>query len=186
MPTHTNTQSKELGRFKDALEPNPTTEIYQNALSEFTAPCIASMAFLTLFPDGVEDPKNWSTITSISDNDLETLATKVKHLVKLAEKIQGKWHYRFASNPRFGNWDLIYFTGNGFLSQGNFCMKQPFGDLPLTIDELREMLENKSYSEMMSKMQYYAKQISGTNSYWYQTMEQLKTTLNQLAPPTIF
>ena len=65
-------------------------------------------------------------------------------------------------------------------------MKQPFGDLPLTIDELREMLENKSYSEMMSKMQYYAKQIIGTNSYWYQTMEQLKATLNQLAPPTIF
>ena len=62
------------------------------------------MAFLTLFPDGVEDPKNWSTITSISKNDLETLAAKVKHLVKFAEKIEGKWHYRLASNPRFGNW----------------------------------------------------------------------------------
>ena len=38
---------------------------------------------------------------------------------------------------------------------------------------------------MMSKMQYYAKQISGTNSYWYQINEQLKEALNQLASPTI-
>ena len=68
-------------------------------------------------------------------------------------------------------------------------MKQHFGDLLLTNDEFREMLQNKSnksYSVMMSKMQYYAKQISGTNSYWYQTKEQLKAALNQLASPTIF
>ena len=65
-------------------------------------------------------------------------------------------------------------------------MKQHFGELRLTIDELKEMLQNKSYSEMISKMQYYAKQIIGTNSYWYQTKEQLKAALNQLASPTIF
>ena len=65
-------------------------------------------------------------------------------------------------------------------------MKQHFGDLRLTIDELREMLQNKRYSEIMRKMQYYSKQISGTNSYWYQTKEQLKAALNQFASPTIF
>ena len=64
-------------------------------------------------------------------------------------------------------------------------MKQHFGELRLTIDELKEMLQNKSYSEMISKMQYYVKQIIGTNSYWYQTKEQLKAALNQLASPTI-
>ena len=65
-------------------------------------------------------------------------------------------------------------------------MKQHFGDFPLTIDELMEMLLNKRYSEIMSKIKYYAKQIIGTNSYWYQTKEQLKAALNQLASPTIF
>ena len=65
-------------------------------------------------------------------------------------------------------------------------MKQHFGDLRLTIDELREMLQKKHYSEIMRKMQYYSKQISGTNSYWYQTKEQLKAALNQFASPAIF
>ena len=51
----------------------------------------------------------------------------------------------------------------------------------MTIHELREMLLNRSYSS-----KYYAKQIIGTNSYWYQTKEQLKAALNQLASPTIF
>ena len=60
------------------------------------------MAFPTLFPDGVGDPTNRSTIRSMSDNDIETFAAKLKHLVKLAEKIKGKWHYRFSSHPRFG------------------------------------------------------------------------------------
>ena len=38
-----------------------------------------------------------------------------------------------------------------------------------------------SYSEIISKMQYYVKKISGTNSYWYQTKEQLRAALNQFA-----
>ena len=46
-------------------------------------------------------------------------------------------------------------------------MKQHSGDLPLTIDEHREMLQNKNYSQMMIMMQYYDKKISGTNCYWY-------------------
>ena len=57
------------------------------------------MAFPTLFPDGVGDPTSRSTIRSISDNDIETFAAKLKHLVKFAEKIEVKWHYRFAIHP---------------------------------------------------------------------------------------
>ena len=43
-----------------------------------------------------------------------------------------------------------------------------------------------SYCGIMSKIQYYVKKISGTNSYWYQTKEQLRAALNQFASPTIF
>ena len=78
---------------KDALEPNAIIEIDQNVLGEFTTPSIASMAFPTLFPDGVGDPTNLSTIRSINGNDIETFAVKLKHSVKFAEKIEGKWHY---------------------------------------------------------------------------------------------
>ena len=48
------------------------------------------MAFLTLFPDGVGDPTNSSAIRSISDNDIETFAAKLKHFVKFAAKTGGK------------------------------------------------------------------------------------------------
>ncbi len=51
------------------------------------------MAFPTLFPDGKGDPTN---------NDTEGFAQKVKHLIKFAEKLEGKWVYRFAAHPRFG------------------------------------------------------------------------------------
>ena len=56
LSTNTNAQPRELGSLKDALEPNTTIEIDQNALSEFTAPPIPSMAFQTLFPDGAQEP----------------------------------------------------------------------------------------------------------------------------------
>ena len=56
----------------------------------------------------------------------------------------------------------------------------------MSIEDLKDMLQNNSYSQMISKIQYYAKQISGTNSYWYQVKEQLKATLNQVGPPAIF
>ena len=35
----------------------------------------------------------------------------------------------------------------------------------MTVEELKEILSNNSYSQLISKIQYYAKNISGTNSY---------------------
>ena len=72
------------------------------------------------------------------------------------------------------------------LSQGNFYIKQNFGEKLMSIEELKDMLQNNSYSQMISKIQYYAKQISGTNLHWYQVKEQLKATLNQVGSPSIF
>ena len=71
LPAHTNSQPKELHKLKEALEPNLTAEFNENALSEFTNPSIASMAFPALFADGVGYPTNRSTIRSISDNDIK-------------------------------------------------------------------------------------------------------------------
>ena len=107
---------------KDALEPNPTTKIDQNALGEFTTPAVVSMGFPTLFPDGAGEPTNRSTISSISDSDREIFAAKLKHLVKLAEKMEGKWFYRFAFHPRLGCWVHNILYRKRLLSQGNFYM----------------------------------------------------------------
>ena len=51
------------------------------------------MAFPTLFPDGTGDPANTATKRHA------TLGEKVKHLIKFAENINGKWVYRFARHP---------------------------------------------------------------------------------------
>ena len=70
------------------------------------------------------------------------------------------------------------------LADGNFYIKHNFGAVP-TIDEY-DMLSNESYSNVMNKIQYYATNISGTNSYWYQIKQQLKSMLEQVGSPTIF
>ena len=63
------------------------------------------------------------------------------------------------------------------LIQGNFYIKHNFGEHLPTVDEFCEMLHSSSYTSLMRKIQYYAKNICGTNSYWYQVKEQLKATL---------
>ena len=53
------------------------------------------MAFPTLFPDGKGDPTNQGLLRDVP------LQERIKHLVKFAEIIDGKWVYHFANHPRF-------------------------------------------------------------------------------------
>jgi len=70
-------------------------------LSEFSVQFLASMAFPTLFPDGKGDPTNIAVVSDISTNSTQSFAERLKHLIKFAEYIDGKWIYRFVSHPRF-------------------------------------------------------------------------------------
>ena len=72
------------------------------------------------------------------------------------------------------------------ISQENFCIKQNLGNEVPSIEELRDMLHSDNYSQFIWKLVYYAKNITGTNSYWYQVKEQLKETLQQVGSLTIF
>ena len=54
------------------------------------------------------------------------------------------------------------------LSQDNFYIKHNFGEHLPTVDELCERLHSNSYTSLMRKIQYYAKNIFGINFYWYQ------------------
>ena len=154
--------------------------------NEFTTDSLASLAFPTLFPDGKADPTNAATIRTVSKSDTEIFAEKLKHLIKFAEKINGKWYYRFASHPRFAFWGYNMLYRKRLLLQGNFYVKQNPGDLAYTIDELKEMIENNSVNSVMKKLTYYAKNVAGTNSYWHEAKENLKAIINQMGTPTIF
>ena len=75
--------------------PNQNTAVQDEPLNEYQILYLAAMTFPTLFPDGRGDPTNKALVRDIS------LAERVKHLIKFAEKLDNRWIYRFASHPRF-------------------------------------------------------------------------------------
>ena len=149
-------------------------------MNEFKIESLATMAFPTLFPDAKGDPTNSATMRDA------TLSEKVKHLIKFAEFTDGKWIYRFASHPRFSYWAFNMIQRHRLLSQGSIFLKQHPGDARLTVEQLQQMLKSNSYSTLMSKLMHYAKNITGSNSYWHKAKEDLRATISQVGPPTIF
>ena len=125
-------------------------------------------------------------LSEITQSKTETFAQKLKHLVRFGEFLDGKWCYRFASHPRFGYWAYNILYRKRLLSQGNFYIKQNPKDKLLSIDEMQEMLESGTFKQAVSKLLHYAKNVSGTNAYWNQVKEQLKATISQVGPPTIY
>ena len=184
MPTAIN-QKKETDFIKDNINPDMLIKhpwkIETNPLKEYR-----TLSFPSLFPDAKSDPMNNALVRNISENETEAFSQKIKHLIKFAEKVNGKWVYRFASHPRFGCWAFNVLYRRRLLSQGNFFIKQNPGEANLTFEELQEMLSSGSHSTVMSKLMHYAKNVTGTNAYWNQTKEQLKATITQVGAPTIF
>ena len=97
----------------------------------------------------------------------------------------GSWVLRFPSHPRCEYWAYSMLLRKRLLSQGNFYIKHNLGEHLPSVDKLCEMLRSSSYTNLMRKIQYYAKHICGTKSYWYQIKEQLKATMHQIGTPTI-
>ena len=100
---------------------------------------------------------NHAIASNISENETESIAQKVKHLIKLGEKIDNTWVYRLASHTRFAYWAFNILYRRRLLSQGNFFIKQNAGEANLTFEGLQEMLSSGSYSTVMSKLMHYAK-----------------------------
>lgn len=98
----------------------------------------------------------------------------------------GKWTYRFASHPRFAYWAFNMIQRHRPLSQGSIFLKQNPGDAKLTVEQLQQMLQSNNYSTLMSKLMHYAKNVTGSNSYCHKAKEDLRATIAQEGPPTIF
>ena len=94
-------REQELNALRSQLLPDmpmswPSVE--NQPLNEFQISHLATMAFPTLFPDGKGDPTNQALLRDVP------LSEKIKHLIKFAEKVDGKWLHHFASHPRFSYW----------------------------------------------------------------------------------
>ena len=87
-------------------------------INEYQTPFLATLAFPTLFPDGKGDATNPSPLKDIP------LGERVKHLIKFAEKIDGKWTYRFASHPRFSYWAFNMIQRKRILQQSAYFLSK--------------------------------------------------------------
>lgn len=56
----------------------------------------------------------------------------------------------------------------------------------MSIEEIQEMFESGTNEQAVSKLLHYAKNVPGTSAYWNQVKEQLKGTISQVGPPTIY
>lgn len=145
-------QPLEWDRIQNTLNDTNYIDIGTNPFNEFSTPCLATLAFPTLFPDGKGDPTNHALLRQVSANETESFSLQLKHLIKFAEKIDGRWVYRFATHPRFGYWAYNILYRKRLIGQGNFYIKQNLSEKTTpTIDDLRDMLDTNNYQTLLKK-----------------------------------
>ncbi|CAB4040246.1 Hypothetical predicted protein, partial [Paramuricea clavata] len=93
-------QQQEIEAVRNQLSENdpmlwPSVE--NEPFNEYQVSHLATMAFPTLFPDG-KGEGNKGLLRDVPFQE------RIKHLLKFAEIIDGKWVYRFANHPRFSYW----------------------------------------------------------------------------------
>ena len=152
-----------------------------NPLSEFNTPNLASMAFPSLFPDGMGDP-----FRAHIECDLESRLNIIKNLVKFCEMINGERICRFAQHPRFILWIYNLTTRHNTMKQGTIFLKQNPGQANLTIDQLKAMVGSGNKNDVVKNMQRYLANIVGTPSYWHKVSTALDTVCAVKGPPHIF
>ena len=108
---------------------------------------------------------------------IPVLVLIIKHLIKFSEYINGEWRYRFASHPRFAYWAFNMVQRHRLLSQGSIFLEQNPFNARLTTEQPQQMLHWKTYTKLMSKLMHYAKNVSGSSSYWHKAKEDLRATL---------
>ena len=176
-------QQQEIDAVRNQLsenEPMQWPPVENEPLNEYQVSYLATMAFPTLFPDGKGDPTNQGLLRDVSFQE------RIKHLLKFAEIIDGKWVYRFASHPRFSYWAFNMIQRKRILQQSGIFLKQNPGEAHLTIDELREMAASNTANVFMSKVSRYVGNIAGTNAYWNRVREELKAIITSVGAPTVF
>ena len=176
-------QQQEINAVRNQLsenEPMQWPSVDNEPLNEYQISHLATMAFPTLFPDGQGDPTNQGLLRDVP------LQERIKHLLKFAEIIDGKWVYRFANHPRFSYWAFNMIQRKRILQQSGIFLKQNPGEAHLTIDELREMATSNNANLFMSKVSRYVGNIAGTSSYWNRVREDLKAIITNVGAPTLF
>ncbi len=176
-------QQQEIEAVKSQLsenEPMSWPTVGNEPLNEYQISHLATMAYRTLFPDGKGDPTNQALLRDVP------LQERIKHLLKFAEIVDGKWVYRFANHPRFSYWAFNMIQRKRILQQSGIFLKQNPGEAHLTLDELRELAAGNNANMFMSKVSRHVGNIAGTNAYWNRLREEFKAIITNVGVPTLF
>ena len=161
-------------------DPLDWPNIANEPINEFQTSGLATMCFPTLFPYGLGDPTCSGRLLPV------TLTEAFKHLIKYADNVDGKYHWRFASHPRFPYWALNMKLRHQLITQSSVYLHHHPADANLTVEELRDMVGHLDADSLMQRLQRYTAKVQGSNSYWYQRCSELRTLIEQKGPPTFF
>ena len=180
-PMTESTEDKAIRSMIDGDDCSTWPNIDQSPVNEFHTPYLATLAFPTLFPYGQGDPTYPGRQRAIS------LTDGLKHLLRYGELTSNnQWYWRFASHPRFPYWGLNMKQRHQLLGQANVYLQQHPEDANLTVENMKEMVDQLSSEQLMKRLQRYAAKVQGTSQYWFQRYLELRALLDQKGPPTFF
>ena len=65
-------------------------------------------------------------------------------------------------------------------------VKKSLQDMPITINELQEHIENVPHSHLADRLMHFGITLRGTRSYWEKCRAKLSDLFHQIGTPTIF
>ncbi|XP_059064746.1 uncharacterized protein LOC131856825 [Cryptomeria japonica] len=159
------------------LNANPTTlidwpKIGASPINEYVTLGLLDMAFIALFPDG---RCHW----------LEPRMRQV-HLHEFVKHLLRYRDHRFGKHPRFRYFMMNMIMRHRAQNSSAAFAKRNLQDMPITINELRQHMENIPQSNLADRLIRFGTTLRGTRSYWAKCRAKLTDMLHQIDTPTIF
>ena len=92
----------------------------------------------------------------------------------------------FCNAPKVFILGIKYDTTETSFRASIFFIKQNPGKAHLSVEELQQMANNATATNLMSKISRYVGNITGTNAYWHKVRDDLKAIIAHAGPPTFF
>ena len=146
-------------------------------LSECSGMKIFANAFPWLFPGGIGDVVEPGR------------TTQIKH-ANWGKQMLFQKDGRFAQDKLWCFFALNYIQRHRNMSNGGYFVENHISDPPKTLQELQQQIKDGNTS-FISKVQYFSKNIRGSDAYWRDQRSQLYSWINYHiergnGPPTLF
>jgi hypothetical protein len=138
----------------------------ETPINEVRAQLLYSMAYPTLFPHGKAD-------FSLPRRRTVTLQQWVEHLIRYKDG-------RFARHPRFRYMAFNQVMRHRVSKVSHWLVKKSDVEGQLTVEELKEAVQNIEHNPLLNKIFRYANVLPGTRPYWNNKRHQLEAYARNL------